>query len=86
MALTDIILNKGEVVVTLSGSTLGITANGVALNFGTVQLINDLCDTVSVGNQVWIDIDGAIPFMIVSGTVFYKITEDKVFGKETSAP
>ena len=42
MALTDIILNKGEVVVTLSGSTLGITANGVALNFGTVQLINDL--------------------------------------------
>lgn len=84
--LSDIILNKGEVVVVLSNSSLNIAAAGVALNFGTVQSVNDLCDTVSVGNSVWFDIGKAIPFMLISGQIYYRLKESDIAGIENYIP
>ena len=85
MALSDLTLNKGEVVVILSDSSLGITSDEVAINFGLVQSINDLCDVVSVGQSVWFDITKAIPFIIISGTKFYKVNENDITGIEPPA-
>lgn len=86
MALSDITLNKGEVVVTLSSSSLNIAAAGVALNFGTVQSINDLCDSVSVGNSIWFNIKDAIPFMLISGITYYRLNESDIAGIENFIP
>lgn len=86
MALTDLVLKKGEVIVILSNSVLGLAANGQALNFGTVQAINDLCDTTSIGASVLFDITKALPFMIISGTTFYKVMEDDISFTETPVP
>lgn len=86
MALTDLVLKKGEVIVTLSNSILGLAANGKALNFGTVQAINDLCDTTSIGASVLFDITKALPFRIISGQVFYMIDEKDIIGSETALP
>ncbi len=86
MALSDLILQAGEVVVILSASELGIAPNGVALNFGSVQLVSDLCDKVSVGNSVWFDIKNAIPFMIISGQTFYKVKESDISATEPVIP
>lgn len=66
----------------LSASSLGLVPDGVALSFGTVQLVNDLCDIVSVGNSVWFDIKNALPFQVISGTTFYKLREEHITGKE----
>lgn len=82
MALSDLILNKGEIVVALSDSTLGLNADGIALTFGTVQIVNDLCDVVSVGNSIWFDIKNALPFVVISGTTFYKLREEYITGRE----
>lgn len=84
--LADLILGSGEVVVILSSSTLGLAPNGIALNFGTVQSVNDLCDVVAVGNSIWFDIKNAIPFMIISGQTFYKLREEYISAIETEAP
>ena len=86
MALSDIILNKGEVIVIPSASLLGLEPDGIALTFGTVQSVNELCDTVTVGDSVWFDIKDALPFTIISGQVFYKLREDKITGKENYIP
>lgn len=86
MALSDLILSKGEVVVILSTSELGIAPNGVALNFGSVQLVNDLSDRTVVGQSVWFDVGKAIPFMIISGITFYRLKEDDISAYETIIP
>lgn len=86
MALSDLKLKKGEVIVVLSDSTSGIVSAGVALNFGTVQKVNDLCDTTSVGALVLFDVSKAIPFMIISGTVFYTVNEQDISYSEIYIP
>lgn len=76
MALSDLVLSKGEVIVILSDSTEGIIpADSGAVNFGLVQAVNDLCDTTSVGASVWFDKSKAQGFQIISGQIFYKIQE-----------
>jgi len=82
MGLSDLILNKGEVVVIRSESSIGIVGVGTGINFGTVQMVNDLCDSVSVGTSVWFDLKDATPFMVVSGQVFYKLREEHITGNE----
>ncbi len=86
MPLSDLILSGKELVVILSASELGIAPNGIALNFGTVQLISDLCDRVSVGHSVWFDIKNATPFMIISGQTFYKLKESDISASEPYTP
>jgi len=83
MALSDLILNDEEVIVVLSTSLQGIVpADSGALNFGTVQAINDLCDTTSVGASVWFDKSKAQGFMIISGQIFYKVKEQDISASE----
>ena len=86
MALSDLILGEGEVVVILSDSTQGILpADGGAINFGVVQSVNALCDTTSVGASVWFDKSKAQGFMIISGQFFYKVKEDDISASEPAA-
>lgn len=86
MALTDIILPKGKIIVIKSSSLNGIVSNGKALNFGTVQAVNDLCDVTEIGGSVWFDEGKSTPFMIISGTTFYMVDEDDIISNETAAP
>ena len=87
MALSDIVLAKGQVIVILSDSLLGILpADGGAINFGTIQAVNDLCDTVEVGASVQFDKNKAIPFMIISGQIFYMANESDITGIENIIP
>ena len=83
MAVTDIILNSGEVVVILSDSILDIVAVDNSLNFGTVQAVNQLSDKTTVGQSVLFNIKKAVPFQIISGTTFYKVNEDDLQFSET---
>lgn len=82
MALSDLTLGSGEVVVILSNSTLSIVPNDTAINFGTVQLVNQLSDKTTVGQSVWFDISKATPFMIISGQIFYKVNEQYITASE----
>ena len=86
MPISDIILNKGEIIVVLSSSTLGIIGVDKGMNFGTVQKINALCDTVTVGATVQFDISKAENFMIISGVKFYKLNEKDISFSEPIAP
>lgn len=86
MALSDIILPAGKIIVILSNSTLSLVAAGKALSFGTVQRVNDLCDVTTAGSSVWFDIEGSDPFMIISGQIYYMIDEDTIISGETLAP
>lgn len=86
MALSDIILSAGKLIVARSASTLQINANGKALNFGTVQAVNDLCDVTTVGSSIWFDVDKSTPFMIISGTTFYILDETDIISGETYIP
>jgi len=87
MALSDFILNKGELVVLLGSSDTGITTaeGGKALNFGSIQKVNDLSD-YTVGDNIQFSIDDAVPFTIISGNVFYLIKEDSVRFTEITPP
>lgn len=86
MPLSDIIIPAGKIIVILSGSALGLAPAGKALNFGTVQRVNDLCDSTTVGSSVWFDITNATPFMIISGQIFYMVDEDTIISGETYVP
>lgn len=86
MALSDLILNPGEVVVISSASINGVESAGVAMTFGTVQKVNDLCDTVVVGASVQFSMTKAIPFMIISGQIFYRVKEKDISFTETPIP
>lgn len=78
MGLANIILGRNEVIVIKSGSTTGMIGVDVALNFGTVQKVNQLTDRTRVGQSVLFNPDQAIPFMILSGITFYKVNEDLI--------
>lgn len=89
MALSDLILSKGQIIVILSsGSSTGLVPpeGGQALNFGTVQKVYDTSDKTTVGQNVVFNPDEAIQFMIISGTTFYVINEDNIRIKEPTAP
>lgn len=86
MALSDLILGADEVVVILSDSSLGIVGVNTGVNFGTVQLVNQLSDKTTVGQSVWFDITKATPFMVISGQVFYKVKETDITAAETYIP
>lgn len=78
MALSDIILGANEVIVILSSSTTGMVGVDKALNFGTVQKVNQLSDKTTIGQSVLFNPEQAIPFMIISGQIFYKVNEDLI--------
>jgi len=85
MALSDLILPKGKVVVLLSESINDVVTaeGGTALNFGSVQRVYETSDKTTVGDSVLFDINKSIPFMIISGNVFYLIDETDIQFTET---
>lgn len=85
MALSDLILPKGKVVVLLSESINDVVTaeGGIALNFGSVQRVYETSDKTTVGDSVLFDINKSIPFMIISGNVFYLIDETDIQFTET---
>ena len=85
MALSDLILPAGKVVVILSDSTQNIAAAGQALNFGTVQIVNDLCDVTEAGASVWFDVKKATPFLLISGRTYYMVDEENIVSGEEPA-
>ena len=87
MALSDLILKKGYIIVMLSGATSGVTAadGGVALSFGTIQKVNDLSD-YTVGTTVMFVLGDEIPFTMISGNLFYLIKEDAIKLIEITPP
>ncbi len=80
--LSDLILGKGEVVVILSNSSIGVVGDNTGINFGIVQLVNQLSDKTVVGQSVWFDITKALEFMIISGQKFYKVQEQYISASE----
>ena len=85
MALSDLILPKGKVVVLLSESINDVVTaeGGTTLNFGSVQRVYETSDKTTVGDSVLFDINKSIPFMIISGNVFYLIDETDIQFTET---
>lgn len=85
MALSDLILPKGKVVVLLSESINDVVTaeGGTDLNFGSVQRVYETSDKTTVGDSVLFDINKSIPFMIISGNVFYLIDETDIQFTET---
>lgn len=88
MALTDLKLAAGQVVIIRSTSNLSLVGVQRALNFGTIQLINSLSDKYVIGNNVLlkIDLEKQTPFMIISGQYYYIINETDISGVEPPAP
>lgn len=86
MALSDIILNKNEAIVSLSDSLLDIVGTGIALNFGTIENINQLSNSFIVGASVLVNIDKAMPFTLTSGQIYYLINEKDIRFSETVPP
>ena len=86
MALSDITLGANEVIVILSDSTLGLAPAGKALNFGTIQAVNQLTDKFRVGTSVLFDKESSTLFMIISGQIFYKVNENDISFSEPYLP
>ena len=88
MALSDLILPKGKVVVLLSESINDVVTaeGGTALNFGSVQRVYETSDKTTVGDSVLFNINKSTPFTIISGNVFYLIDETDIQFTETVIP
>ena len=88
MALSDLILPKGKVVVLLSESINDVVTaeGGTALNFGSVQRVYETSDKTTVGDSVLFNINKSTPFKIISGNVFYLIDETDIQFTETVIP
>jgi hypothetical protein len=82
MALNDLILPSGKIVVIPSISTQNIGADGSAVNFGIVQMVNDLCDVATAGDSIWFDKSKATPFMVISGQTYYMVDEQDITSGE----
>lgn len=85
MPAPDIILQKGFVLITPGSSVLGGVGSGTPLNFGTISIINDLCDKWVVGQNVMYVTQGQT--LITYDSVEYAMVhEDNIFYKENPAP
>jgi len=85
MALPDIILQRGELLVTeSSGSEIQFENNGGI--FGQIEMVSDVSDNYGVGNYIWFNPEGAVLFKF-DDISYSLITVDKVlFIENYSAP
>lgn len=80
MALSDLTLKKGQLILTQTSGAVVELDNSPFL-YGSIVSIADLSDMYVVGDVVLFDPIGSTTFSI-SGTNFYLTTEDKVYWKE----
>lgn len=77
MTLSDIILNKGEVLLSQIIIEYIILDNSPYL-YGNVEKANDLSDMYAKGDKVMFDADNATKFT-VDGGYYYLVKEDDVY-------
>lgn len=77
MSAPSIIMQPNEILITQSGSVLGITFDINPFQFGSIVKVNDLEDSYIVGQVVGYDPTGATTFIynLVNYTV---IEKDKI--------
>lgn len=85
MAAPDIILGKGQVLLTQGQSTLGIMPISKNVSFGQIALLNDLSDNYSVGVTVMFNPNMGSAF-IYGSTVYTIIDEQYISGAEEFIP
>lgn len=85
MAAPDIVINKGQIVLTQTTSGWGIIMDNNDFLFGNVEIVNDLSEQYILNDIVLFDPQGAKMFMY-DDTTFYLTTEDKIYFKETTPP
>lgn len=85
MPAPDIILNKDQVLLTQTGSALGIEVDNSPLLFGLIALINDLSDRYEVNDAVMFNPVGAT-ILKYDNVDYYLTTEDKIFFTEVPLP
>ena len=85
MAAPDIVINKGQIVLTQTTSGWGIVMDNNDFLFGNVEIVNDLSEQYILNDIVLFDPQGAKMFMY-DDTTFYLTTEDKIYFKETTPP
>jgi len=86
MPAPAIILSKGQMLVTKSGSILGILPIGNnQYSFGTVALIYDTSNDIAEGDTILFNSKTSDTFMYGS-TVYYLVEEKNVAGNEGVAP
>lgn len=88
MALSDLIIQKGQIIVIISSSVTQVVpaTGGSALSFGTVQKVSDLEDFYTVGQSVCFDQTRATQFMIISGIIFFLINTSDIKLTEITPP
>jgi len=88
-SLPDIALGKGQILLTETQSTLGISSSGIPgdppVTFGAVQAVYETSDKFSVGDTVMFDI-AKIRRIVYGSTIYFIITEDDIAGKENPIP
>lgn len=86
MALTDIILNKGEVIVTETSSSLGIFSADKSIDFGEIKLLSQVSNRL-IGEVVRFNKVNAQSFtMTGEADVFYLTNEKEISFSEPIIP
>jgi len=85
MPLSDIILSGKEALVSASESLYGVRPIDGSTMFGTVQLVSDLTDRLTVNQSVMFNPKDGRRIMYGS-TVYYLLSEDKISGTEVTPP
>lgn len=80
-ALPDITLQKGQVLITQSDSSIGLVSVDNTLLFGQVEMVYATSDRITVGNVVMFDSQKAKRIMYGS-TIYYLIDDEYVSGQE----
>lgn len=86
MALTpNIILGKGQLLVTLSYSGEGVVSIGTDFRFGYVEMVYDGCTKTEVGRKVYFPFKEARQILYGS-TMFFLVDEIFSLFKEPTPP
>jgi hypothetical protein len=85
MAAPYINLGIGQILITQSASTLGVSPINNYLKFGTVQLTYDSCDNLAISDSVMYDERNGLE-MIYGSTIYILINEEHLSGKEEPLP
>lgn len=88
MAAPDITLNKGQLLVTKSGSGLGIFIIGnTPYSFGSVEKVSDLSSGYVVGASILFNANAKETASLMYGsTVYFLVNEKDVTGTEVIPP
>ena len=77
MTLSDIILKKGEIMLTQINIE-NIFLDNTSYIYGNIERVNDLSDMYAIDDKVLFDADNATKFT-VDGEYYYLVKEDDVY-------